>query len=390
MYNQILGSNNKTNPSSPKKLWEDGGKQLLESIEKAKSPDILLFSKLKLMLSTASKEFMEGFVNADGMLLLVQTINSRLHRPLLNDFDIAILYEILLCCKVAMNNSVGMDAFLQVDTALEAIARCVRFEHKLFVLQVLELLSVCCYYSLDAAKQVYKGFKVAAKSMQEGAFASFSVALIENDVEVKGAALKMINSLLSALEDSPTTFESLKIDLNKQLFGERYVEAVKNVDKELLELKTSDPQETMIVSRLSMTVYDKVPFDDPYWSYTKKGGYLGVDESIGWNRDSQTTPRTSTPRRSSLQSRGVSSRYSAESEAAVSFPVSFDVLVMSKSITVSPTCGTMVSLYPSPSSERCSSLFLPLLGRQIDRREDSEIFQFNSWIEENSLLRTEL
>ena len=192
---------------------------------------------------------------------------------------------------------------------------------------------------------------MAAKSHQEGAFAAFSIAIIEGDVEIKANIIKFINSLLTALQSELPIFEQLKIDLNKQLFGERYIEACQLVDKELLSLSTLNAQETMIVSRLSMTVYDKVPYEDPYSMYTgtKKGGYLAVDETFK-TRESIDTSRdtlSSVPRRSSLTSPGVSGRFNSEADetaaALATFPHSFEVFVLDKTRVVSPACGTMVN-----------------------------------------------
>ena len=361
--------------------WSNTSNKLLEKINKSRSPDIQWFANLKSMLSAGNEEFMTEFIKADGIHILIQSINKRLIRPSFSDFDVALLFEIVLCCKVAMNSSVGMDGLLAVDQSIETIARCIRFEHKLFSLQVLELLSVYCYYSLAATKRVYKGIKVcslnspsvaylpviisilvsymsmklilpvfawaqlAARAQQEGTFASYSNALVEGDVEVKAAIMKFINTILEAVEEAPTIYEQLKIDLNRQLFGERYAEAIQSVDRELSQLSSSYPDQTMVISRLSMTVYDKsVPNDDPYSMFTgtPKDGYIGVDENVD-SRDSSGTRRDLTSRRRSLQSPMGSFRLSdVESDVQSAFPTTFEVRVMEKMVKVSPISGTMV------------------------------------------------
>ena len=72
----------------------------------------------------------------------------------------AALYEVLLCCKIVMNSSTGMDYFLKVPNSIETIVNCLNFCFKMLALQVLEILSVCCYYSNVAAISVFKAFQV--------------------------------------------------------------------------------------------------------------------------------------------------------------------------------------------------------------------------------------
>ena len=72
----------------------------------------------------------------------------------------AAFYEMLLCCKLVMSSSAGMDHFLKVPNSVETIVNCLNFCFKMLALQVLEILSVCCYYSNDAAISTFKAFQV--------------------------------------------------------------------------------------------------------------------------------------------------------------------------------------------------------------------------------------
>jgi hypothetical protein len=162
IHGDVVGKRSSAALSRSSINWSNTSNKLLEKINKSRSPDIEWFANLKSMLSAGNEEFMTEFIKADGIHILIQSINKRLIRPSFSDFDVALLFEIVLCCKVTMNSSVGMDGLLAVDQSIETIARCIRFEHKLFSLQVLELLSVYCYYSLAATKRVYKGIKVCS------------------------------------------------------------------------------------------------------------------------------------------------------------------------------------------------------------------------------------
>ena len=59
-----------------------------------------------------------------------------------------------------MNSSTGMDYFLTVPHSIESIVNSLNFYFKMLALQVLEILSVCCYYSNEAAISVFKAFQV--------------------------------------------------------------------------------------------------------------------------------------------------------------------------------------------------------------------------------------
>ena len=97
-------------------------------------------------------------------------------------------------------------------------------------LQVLEILSVCCFSEASTA-QVLHGMRVLARSNFEAPFACLSNALQEQDVEVKTAVMTFVNSLVigASLDDHIL----LRSELSSQLLPERYEEALRNLDEEL-------------------------------------------------------------------------------------------------------------------------------------------------------------
>ena len=116
--------------------WGNRENALLASIEKAKTPDISQLNKLRISLQSANKEFMDSFLNSGGVSVLLKSIETRLSKRPITELDIAIMYEILTCCKVIMNNAVGMEGFMAVKGAIDTVARCLRFEYRLFALLV--------------------------------------------------------------------------------------------------------------------------------------------------------------------------------------------------------------------------------------------------------------
>ncbi len=118
--------------------WGEKEKALLLQIETAQIPDIKNLNHLKVMLSSANYEFMKSFLEANGVNILMKAIETRISKKssLLTEIDIAILFEIMLCFKLIMNNSIGMEGFLAVDGCLDTMAKCLNFDYKFFALQV--------------------------------------------------------------------------------------------------------------------------------------------------------------------------------------------------------------------------------------------------------------
>ena len=103
---------------------------------------------------------MHEFLKAGGVNVLVQAIQNRISRQPLYEVDIVVLYEILLCCAVVVEAPAGIDEFLEISIGIEAVARCLNFDSKIFSLKVLDVLSAFCLHSVDAAQAVFKGLKV--------------------------------------------------------------------------------------------------------------------------------------------------------------------------------------------------------------------------------------
>jgi hypothetical protein len=128
--------------------WGNRENIILDTIARAKVPDISSLSKLRISLGSANREFMDAFLAAGGVSVLVRAMDTRLNRRPMTKLDIAILYEIVACCKNVMNNQVGMEGFMAVKGAVETIARCLRFEYRVFALAVSTLVncSTCTHF----------------------------------------------------------------------------------------------------------------------------------------------------------------------------------------------------------------------------------------------------
>ena len=104
---------------------------------------------------------------------------------------------------------------------------------------------MCCYYSEKAAKQVIDGMRLLARAKREPPFACLSIALMQQDIEVKAAVLQFVNSMAIGVGDF-NTHSLLRADLNTQLFGQRLEETIRSVENEMkilndLQSSTAEP-----------------------------------------------------------------------------------------------------------------------------------------------------
>jgi hypothetical protein len=70
-------------------------------------------------------------------------ILQRVNKKPISTIDVAMLYEVLLCCKLVMNNAIGMKGLLDVSGAIDTIALCLLFDFKPLAL----LVSLLCWGS---------------------------------------------------------------------------------------------------------------------------------------------------------------------------------------------------------------------------------------------------
>jgi hypothetical protein len=104
--------------------------QLLKGIDSSTSADIQSLLNLKVFLTSASKDYLQGFLTSGGVAVLVRVLLQRVNKRNFGVIDAAIIYEGLLCCKLVMNNAVGMKGFLQTEGSMDAVALCLKFDYK--------------------------------------------------------------------------------------------------------------------------------------------------------------------------------------------------------------------------------------------------------------------
>jgi hypothetical protein len=128
-------------------VWGERDRALLAGIFSSGGRHVTALVSLKVLLSSANKTVLASFLQDRGLEALLHCLLCRTQLRQLNESESATLYEALLCCKLVMNNGLGMQAFLEVTGSIDAIALSLRFEHKHLALLV-RLLSLSLSLSL--------------------------------------------------------------------------------------------------------------------------------------------------------------------------------------------------------------------------------------------------
>lgn len=133
---QIIDMHKKTLEEKKGLSWGDQQNSLLNLINNSRIPNIQDLISLRSSLAMGNKEFLTGFLEADGIYVLMKCIDDRIARLPMTDLDASILFEIINCCKCIMNNDTGMEALLVTPGAIEHIAKSLFFEWKPIALNV--------------------------------------------------------------------------------------------------------------------------------------------------------------------------------------------------------------------------------------------------------------
>eukprot|EP00603_Paraphysomonas_imperforata_P015405 CAMPEP_0114476932 /NCGR_PEP_ID=MMETSP0104-20121206/15052_1 /TAXON_ID=37642 ORGANISM="Paraphysomonas imperforata, Strain PA2" /NCGR_SAMPLE_ID=MMETSP0104 /ASSEMBLY_ACC=CAM_ASM_000202 /LENGTH=1256 /DNA_ID=CAMNT_0001651763 /DNA_START=82 /DNA_END=3854 /DNA_ORIENTATION=- len=184
----------------------DSDKTVLDKLKTTRTrPDMADVLNMKSRISTANKAFMEAWIAADGMVILVRAIEERCKPHPMGEVDIALLYEMICSMKIVINTGITMEIFLATEGAVQAVTSSLLLAGcKPLALQVLELLAVLCDYSSSACAEVVCYLRDHSKKCKERSFSMLVNAIHDDDVEVKAAVLQFINSMLGGtvtLED---------------------------------------------------------------------------------------------------------------------------------------------------------------------------------------------
>jgi hypothetical protein len=112
---------------------------------------------------------------------------------------------------------------------------------------------------------VVHGMRLLARSHQEATFACLVRALVNQDIEIKAAVLLFINSMIMGIEDHAER-SLVRSELNCQLLGEMYQKTLKEVDREVVELRSmgtgKDGMESKLRRRSMVTMFGPRAYDE--------------------------------------------------------------------------------------------------------------------------------
>lgn len=179
--------------------WGEKENSILTILMKSRMPDLKQLSYIKTVLTTANKAVLSSFIEASGVTVFVKCINERVARANVTELDAVVLYELVSCLKVTMNNETGMLAVLETPDAINALARCLIFEWKSLSTIVLEILSCCCYYSEAAAKAVIEALRQWSVTRGERTFAGLVSVFEMEDLSIRYDVMSLINQMIMAV-----------------------------------------------------------------------------------------------------------------------------------------------------------------------------------------------
>lgn len=233
----------------------DSDRSTLDKLKNVRiRPDMTDVLNMKSRISTANKLFMEAWIAADGMVILVKAIEERCKPFPMGEVDIALLYEMICSMKIVINTGITMEIFLATEGAIRAVSSSLLLAGcKPLAIQVLELLAVLCDYSSSACADVVSFLRAHSKRRKERPFSMLVSAIQNDDVEVKAEVLQFINSMLGGtytLEDRML----IRNDLHALGFTAVTDAAIRGLDTDRESISLGQAAELDRISLVSMSI----------------------------------------------------------------------------------------------------------------------------------------
>lgn len=178
-------------------VFSKSDEDLVTTFKSQRSTDSILLLVLKYRIANATSDWMHGFTALKGISVIVEHMDNCLDRVPLNDIDACALYELCLCMKYVMRTE-GLAVVANTRGAIDAFIMSLNFEYKLLALEILELLSVCCFKGGEVAVwEIQQGFLHLAQVRNEEPYAVLvDLMASSDDLEMQGAVLGFINTLI--------------------------------------------------------------------------------------------------------------------------------------------------------------------------------------------------
>ena len=165
------------------------------------------FGKLKAKLLKCQPEWIEGFLEHGGLLIIFDSLDALSKKGLGSFMDAVKQLECIQCIRAIMNNGGGLRFIIHSEETQQSfavqISKSLDTENVLLKVQILELLSSLCIYS-------YEGYETTVRTLQQvqnlrGLPYTFSSVINElkhaeqNDYQIM--LITFINCLIVSLEE---------------------------------------------------------------------------------------------------------------------------------------------------------------------------------------------
>ncbi|XP_070197131.1 inverted formin-2-like isoform X2 [Littorina saxatilis] len=168
-----------------------------------KIPSVQTFAALKRKLKGSGKEWMQGFLDHEGLEALLDCVDSLGSRRVTQLSDALLLLECVSCVKGVLNSKLGLELLVQRPDYVCRLVKALDTTNVMVKKQVIELLSALCVYSAEGhslALQALETFKTLKKLRYR-----FSLVVTElrttELVAYKTTLMAFVNCILVSCDD---------------------------------------------------------------------------------------------------------------------------------------------------------------------------------------------
>ncbi|CAL4065974.1 unnamed protein product, partial [Meganyctiphanes norvegica] len=200
-------------------------------------PSVSNYSGIKKLMQLANKEWLEDFLNLDGLGVLFESLERLSDKGFSSITDALLQLECVLCVKAVMNSESGLEHIINSDNYTRKLAKALDSKNMLVKKQVFELLSALCMYSQkghDLSLDALNNYKVFKK--QRYRFQLVLEELREAEVvDYQTTLVAFINCLILGAQHLPT-----RVALRNEFIGldlERILKELVDIEDEQLNIQ---------------------------------------------------------------------------------------------------------------------------------------------------------
>ncbi|KAJ8298508.1 hypothetical protein KUTeg_025039 [Tegillarca granosa] len=197
-------------------------------------PSIQLFGSLKKKIKQSGIDWIQGFLDAAGLDVLFDCVDTVGNRRVNQLADALLLAECVACIKTVLNSKIGLDYLSQNSDYTKKLVKALDTNNVMVKKQVFELLSALCVYSQDG----YRLSLEALDSFKKGTCKTikkqrYRFSIIVNELRTaeltsyKTTVMAFINCILVATEDLHE-----RIRIRNEFIGLNLLDLINNLRNE--------------------------------------------------------------------------------------------------------------------------------------------------------------